>query len=423
MTANESHWSRVIVGNGRDDGVFLTGATGFLGMELLVRYLERTERDVFVLVRGASDRQAAIRVRRMLLGLFGAGHPYARRVVPVCGDVTRAELGFDDRRDWIAERVNEVVHCAASVSFELGLRASRTIDVRGTRRVLEFAEHCATRGGLRRFSHVSTAFVAGEHVGCFSEDDLDVGQRFRNAYEQSKCEAELLVQRWRARLPITVLRPSIIVGERDSGWTASFNGLYRPMRAFSRGACTVLPARATTPVDVVSVDYVADAIFALAGSPEAEGATFHLTAGGHTSSVGELASLASRAFDRPAPWLIEPLVYRYVVRPLLVRSAGEERLCRTLERSEIFFPYFSTRARYDNRRARVALRPTGIATTPLPDYFEQLVEFALAADWGRRPIPRAASNGTVEPLTRPRARRGPAPRSSSEAPLQPALDR
>lgn len=419
MTADEPHWSRAIVGDGRDDGVFLTGATGFLGMELLVRYLQRTERNVFVLVRAVREREAAVRVRHTLLSLFGAGHPYARRVIPVRGDVTRSELGFGDRRAWVAEHVNEVVHCAASVSFELGLGASRATNVRGTRRVLEFAKHCATHGGLRRFSHVSTAFVAGEHAGCFSEDDLDVGQRFRNAYEQSKCEAELLVRRWGARLPITVLRPSIVVGERNSGWTTSFNGLYWPLRAFSRGAYTVLPARGPAPVDVVPVDYVADAIFALADSPEAEGATFHLTAGEHTSSVGELASLASRSFDRPAPRLIEPLVYRYAVRPLLVRAAGEERLRRTLKRSDIFFPYFSTRVRFDNRRARVALRPTGIAMTPLPDYFERLVEFALAADWGWRPIPRVTSRGTVEPLARRRARKRPAPRSSPEAPIQP----
>ena len=181
------------------------------------------------------------------------------------------------------------------MSFELGLQAARAINVEGTLRVLEFAERCHARGGLRRFSYISTAYVAGEHAGCFSEDDLDVGQRFRNAYEQSKFEAECLARPLRGqRLPITVLRPSIIVGERDSGWTASFNVLYWPLRAFARGAYAALPARRDAPVDVVPVDYVADAIFALSQAPEAEGATFHLTAGAHASSVGELVELATR---------------------------------------------------------------------------------------------------------------------------------
>jgi thioester reductase-like protein len=379
------------VGDLGSDGVLLTGATGFVGMELLARYLERTERRVYTLVRGADQHEAAARMQRTLHFLFGADHLYAERVVVVRGDITRPCLGLRGRRDVLAEEVSEIVHGAASISFELGLEASRAINVEGTRRVLAFAERCAARGGgLRRLSHISTAYVAGDHGGCFSEDDLDVGQRFRNAYEQSKFEAEALVARARGRLPITVLRPSIVVGERDSGWTASFNVLYWPLRAFARGAYMALPARRSAPVDVVPVDYVADAILHLSQAREAEGATFHLTAGAHTSSVGELVELATAFFERPAPYLLDPSVYRRVVHPLLVRSSRDERYRRALERSEVFFPYFATRVRYDDRRSRVALRGSGIGSPPpLRTYFERLVEFALAADWGRRQIPRA----------------------------------
>jgi long-chain acyl-CoA synthetase len=379
------------VGDLGSDGVLLTGATGFVGMELLARYLERTERRVYTLVRGADQDEAEARMQRTLHFLFGADHPYAERVVVVRGDITRPCLGLRGRRDVLAEEVSEIVHGAASISFELGLEASRAINVEGTRRVLAFAERCAARGGgLRRLSHISTAYVAGDHGGCFSEDDLDVGQRFRNAYEQSKFEAEALVARAGGRLPITVLRPSIVVGERDSGWTASFNVLYWPLRAFARGAYMALPARRSAPVDVVPVDYVADAILHLSQAREAEGATFHLTAGAHTSSVGELVELATAFFERPAPYLLDPSVYRRVVHPLLVRSSRDERYRRALKRSEVFFPYFATRVRYDDRRSRVALRGSGIGTPPpLRTYFERLVEFALAADWGRRQILRS----------------------------------
>jgi thioester reductase-like protein len=384
--------------------VLLTGATGFVGMELLARYLERTDRQVHALVRGASDREVAARLDGTLCCLFGADHPYASRVVAVRGDLTRPGLGLGRRRDALAERVGEVVHGAASVSFGLALDASRATNVEGTRRMLELAQRCQERGGLRRFTYISTAYVGGEHAGCFSEDDLDVGQSFRNAYERSKFEAERLIASWRTRLPVTVTRPSIIVGEREGGWTASFNVLYWPLRAFSRGAYAALPARADAPVDVVPVDYVADAILALSRAPEAEGETFHLTAGTHVSSVGELVGLASRFFERPAPRLIDPTVYRRVVHPLLIRTSRDERFRRMLRHSEVFFPYFAARAHYDNRRARVALRGAGIGPSPLGDYFDQLVEFALAADWGRRQIPRAA--GTVVALSnRRRARR------------------
>ncbi len=372
-------------------------------MELLARYLEHTDRPVYALVRGADNREVAARMEHTLLCLFGRDHPYAGRVVAVRGDITRTGLGLRGKREALAGQVSEIVHAAASVSFELGIEASRAINVEGTRHVLEFAERCHARGGLRRLSYISTAYVAGDRAGCFSEDDLDGGQRFRNAYEQSKFEAETLVAGSRARLPITVLRPSIIVGERDSGWTASFNVLYWPLRAYARGAYAALPARRDAPVDVVPVDYVADAILALTQAREAEGATFHLTAGAHASTVGELVELASAFFERPAPRLIEPSLYRRLVHPLLVRASHDERQRRALARSELFFPYFATRVHYDDRRARVALRGTGIAPTPLRTYFDRLVEFALAAEWGRRQMPRAGATGNAGAPARPRA--------------------
>ncbi len=396
------------------DGVFLTGATGFVGMELLARYLEHTDRRVYALVRGPDDREAAARMERVLLCLFGPEHPHGERVVAVRGDITRPALGIRDGLNHLAGRVNEVVHGAATVAFDLDLQTARAINVKGTQRVLEFAERCRSRGGLRRFSYISTAYVAGEHAGCFSEDDLDVGQRFRNTYEQSKFEAECVVGRLREQLPVTVLRPSIVVGERDSGWTASFNVLYWPLRAFARGAYAALPARRDAPVDVVPVDYVADAVFALSQAPEAEGSTFHLTAGTHASSVGELVELATRFFGRPSPRLIDPSLYRRVVHPLLVRGARDEHYRRALTRSEIFFPYFAMRVAYDDRRTRVALGGTGIHPAPLHSYFDQLVEFALDAEWGRRQIPRA---GAVRGLTASPHRATQVPRAHAQAVL------
>ncbi|HKB51142.1 MAG TPA: SDR family oxidoreductase [Solirubrobacterales bacterium] len=395
--------------------VLLTGATGFVGMELLARFLERTDRHVFALVRGADDRAAAARMEHTLRSLFGIAHPYAERVTAVRGDITRPGLGLRGDGDGLARQVSEIVHGAASVSFELELKASRAINVQGTRWVVEFAERCRARGGLRRFSYISTAYVAGDHRGRFSEDDLDVGQSFRNAYEQSKFEAESLVARACRRLPITVLRPSIVVGERGSGWTASFNVLYWPLRAFARGAYPALPARRDAPVDVVPVDYVADAIFTLSQAPEAEGGTYHLTAGADATNVGELVELAAERFGRPAPRLIAPAVYRRVVHPLLVRASRDQRHRQALARSEVFFPYFAMGVVYDDRRSRVALHATGIGPTPLRRYFDQLVDFALAAEWGRRPIPRAgATEGAMPRLAGPPAQ-VPTPSARSAA--------
>jgi long-chain acyl-CoA synthetase len=383
-----------------EDAVLLTGATGFVGMELLMRYLGRTDRDVYVLVRARSDAEARARVDRTLRCLYGAQHRHGDRVVAVRGDIASPRLGLTEREmDVLAERTVEIVHGAASVSFALGLADARAINLEGTRRMLELAARCQASKGLRRLSYISTAYVAGDHSGCFSEDDLDVGQGFRNAYEQSKLEAERLVCAQRGRLPITVMRPSIVVGERESGWTVSFNVLYWPLKAFSRGAYPAVPARAETVVDIVPVDYVADAIFALSQLREAEGATFHITAGERAGSVGELVELASEFFARPAPRLLPPSLYRRTVHPLLLRATRDERRRRILRRSETFFPYFAAKVVYDNRRTRAALHGTGIAPPRLHAYFDRLVEFALAAEWGRRSISRAQA-AMAPPITR-----------------------
>ena len=139
----------------------------------------------------------------------------------------------------------------------------------------------------------------------------------------------------------------------------------------------------------MSVDYVADAIFALTQAPDAEGSTYHLTAGPTASTVAEVVELATKRFGRPAPRMLAPWLYRRVVHPVLVHSSRDKRRRRALERSKAYFPYFAVDVVYDDRRARAALTPAGIGPAPLRRYFDRLVEFALAADWGRRPIPRA----------------------------------
>jgi thioester reductase-like protein len=367
-------------------GVLLTGATGFLGGEILARLLERDERPVYALVRADSDEGAAARLERVVTSLLG-GAARPGRAIAVAGDVTSPRLGMSGRRrDWLAERVDRVIHCAATVSFTLGLDESRAINVEGTRRMLDLAASCAERGGIDSFVHVSTAYVAGTHSGDFGEHDLDVGQGFRNAYERSKFEAELVVRRRAQELPVQVVRPSIVVGDSRSGWTPAFNVLYTPLRAFSRGAYPLIPARPEAPVDIVPADFVADAVLALAGRP-GSGATHHVVAGRRASTVGEIVELASANARRRAPLLVPPRLYRGLIHPVLVRTGPRQRR-QALRRSEIFFPYFAMEVRYNDRRARSALTPLGLEPPPLRSYFDRLMDFARLAEWGRRPYER-----------------------------------
>ncbi|HYZ79795.1 MAG TPA: SDR family oxidoreductase [Solirubrobacteraceae bacterium] len=364
--------------------VLLTGATGFVGMELLARYLQRGDRGVVALVRAQSHEGAQARIDGVLENLFGADAPaYRPRVRAVAADMTAPGLGLSEaERAEVIERVTKIIHSAASVSFALELKEARAINLEGTRRMLELAELAQERGRLECYAHISTAFVAGNHPGSFSEGDADVGQSFHNSYEQSKFEAEQLV-RAQDGLPYTILRPSIVVGDRNNGWTAAFNVLYWPMRAFARGLFTAVPAIPSAAVDVVSIDYVADAAYQLCETSCGTGATYHLTAGEHASTIAELAGLASRYFRRPVPRVVPPAEFAEMTLGSAERKA--------LEASSEYFPYFCMEGTFDDREARKRLEPDGITTAPLRDYVDRLLDFATRSRWGKRPISRAAA--------------------------------
>jgi thioester reductase-like protein len=361
--------------------VLLTGSTGFVGMELLARYLQRGDRNVVTLVRADDHAAAQARVDAVLENLFGAeAAGYRPRVHAVAADMTAPDLGLSEaERTELAQRVTKIVHSAASVSFTLPLDEARAINLEGTRRMLELAELARQHGGLECYAHISTAFVAGDHAGAFAECDADVGQTFHNSYEQSKFEAEQLV-RSHEGLPYTILRPSIVVGDRNNGWTSAFNVLYWPMRAFARGLFTAVPAIASAPVDVVSIDYVADAAYQLCETSCGNGATYHLTAGEHASTIAELAGLASRYFRKPVPRVVSPAEFATMTLGTAERKA--------LEAGSEYFPYFCMEGTFDDRETRKRLEPDGITTLPLRDYVDRLLDFATRARWGKRPISR-----------------------------------
>jgi thioester reductase-like protein len=331
--------------------VLLTGATGFVGKEILDRFLDR-DRRVFALVRADDDAAAARRLS-----------PHAR-LTAVAGDIERPGLGLAPATaDRLAGEVTTVVHCAASISFDLSLEASRRVNVGGTRHVLDVAKRCER---LDRLSYVSTAYVAGEPRRLFQEDELDVGQRFRNPYERSKFEAERMVRERARGLPLQILRPSIVVGDSRTGRTSSFNVLYGPLKALARGAIPVIPGRRESPVDVVPVDYVADRTVELA--EQGPDGTYHLVAGRNATTVGRLLDLASARLGCRQPAVLPPTAYRRLLHPWLRRKYSG------LRRMEVYFPYFSMRVRFDDRRLGPA--------PPVEGYFNRLVDFAERARWG-----------------------------------------
>jgi thioester reductase-like protein len=356
----------------------LTGATGFVGMELLAHLAAADERPIYALVRAPDQAAADVRMAAVRAAVFGDAAHHAERIHAVPADLQRSRLGIGHRRRGeLAANVSEVVHCAASVSFAEDLAAARAVNVQGTRRVLELAGELP---GLRRLVHVSTAYVAGARRGVCLPDEVNVRGPHRNPYERSKAEAEAFARVAMAQLPIVVARPSIVVGHSVTGWTSSFNVLYGPLRAFAHGTLTLIPGRRRGPVDVVPVDHVARELLGLLRAPDIDGRTVHLTAGAATTTVGELSALGAAAFGRRAPRVVPAGLYRRAVHPLLLRCGPQSRR-RALRRSEVYLPYFDVRCTFDASDSPAA--------PPLADYFERLCAFAVDAGWGRREITRA----------------------------------
>ena len=362
--------------------ILLTGATGFVGMAVLARLLAAGH-EVHCLVRAADDAEADSRLRAVL----------ARVQAPASGRAVADRRATSPRPAWASaiatmsspRGVGTVIHSAASVAFDLPIEEARAINVEGTQRVLDFA---GAVPGLQRVTYVSTAYVAGDRRGTAYEDDRETGA-FRNTYERSKHEAEALVRS--STLPWTIARPSIVVGESTTGWTASFNVLYGPLRAFDAGAYPVLPARRRSPVDVVSVDYVADAVAALAHHPEAAGrdlppdrGSADVERGGDHRRWRRAASIAPpRAWSRRAP--TGGSCIRSSCGARRPRRAGCSSAARSTSRTSRCACASTT------PRSRALLEPMGIAPAPLGDYFGRIIEFARAARWGKRPLDRAAA--------------------------------
>jgi len=331
-------------------------------MEVLARLARLTDRDVTVLVRAPDDGAATARLGRVLRSILRPGEEPECRIRAVAADVEAPGLGLSKpARERLLCDAEAVVHCAASVSFTLPLAEARRINVGGTRNMLELA---AEAPNLDRFVHVSTAYVAGDRDGVCHETECAVGQSPRNSYEQTKLEAEEAVRD--SGVPATVVRPSIIVGDSRTGWTPAFNVIYWPLQAFARGMFPTVPCDPSTPVDIVPVDVVADALASFALDDFEEG-TIHVVSGDDASNAGELAELAAEAFGAKPPRFVAP---------------GEDPEAEKL--AGAYLPYFRNRSVFAPGRGH----ELGFVAPPLHRYFDAIMDHAKRAEWGRVKVPR-----------------------------------
>ena len=359
--------------------ILVTGATGFLGVQLVRELLEaQPHARLALLIRDRADQSGQQRAESIV-------PPAERARVDVySGDVGHPNCGLDTAvYQRLCAEATRVIHSAATVRFDHSLEEARRINVEGTRRVLDFA---AGMSQLRSLAYVGTAYVAGERSDLVRENELNVGQGYRNTYEQTKAEAEALVRSRLSSLPGVILRPSIIVGDSRTGVTSSFKMMYWPLKIYARRLWRTVPGFPDAVLDVVPVDYVAASVARLLFDEAARGSAVHLCAGPRGSAtIQQIAQRAAEYFQVAEPRYVDPKLFFAAVRPLLFLALwGRKR--RVLRDGRAYRDYFTMRMQFDTSNAERLLEPAGVRPPLVLDYLDRLFHYCVASEWGRKPV-------------------------------------
>jgi thioester reductase-like protein len=294
------------------------------------------------------------------------------RVRVVLGAVDALDLGMSgsDYRE-VVEATTAIHHMAGMQDMRANPDTLRRVRVDGTRRVLELAAACPR---LTRLCHWSSVHVAGKRKGVVLEEDLDEGQSFSNQFEELQCAAEKLARAAQQRLPVTVLRPGVIIGDSRTGAIDRFDGPYYLMVLIVRNTTQValpLPGRGSAPLHLVPIDFVIDAAHALSQDERAAGKTYHLVDPNPLPARRVYELVAEHAQTVSPRGFIPQGITR-----TLMRAPGIERLSRA---PRAFMESFDHQVFFNSRHAQALLGEHGISCPPFDSYVHNLLRFLRVA--------------------------------------------
>jgi thioester reductase-like protein len=347
-------------GSVSDKVVFCTGAGGFIGRYILSHYLETQDSDLYLLEYGQfRDRLEAFLDEHLRTSDQRA------RVHVVSGNIAEPGLGLAPAvAEELRARVTHAIHLAALYNLAAPRDISVRINVDGTRHVLEFLR---TARAFERLLYVSTVAVVGTHSGTFREGDLDVGQRFRNHYEETKFLAERVVREQANAIPTVIVRPATVVGHSRTGAIEKIDGPYYALGMIARNMHRIVPDTGDARFQFAPVDFIADAAYHLFEDEASVGKVFHLV-DPEPLTYMEFIEMACRVMGRPKPLLALPAA---LMRPM-GRLPMFERV--TGVPPEAFEQSFYS-VDYDTTNATAALTKHGVACPSVSSYIDVMVNY------------------------------------------------
>jgi long-chain acyl-CoA synthetase len=331
------------------DIVFFTGATGFLGTQIIRRLIKKEDINVIVLVRGENFEAALRHLSRAWwewpdlmdeidgLKKFNTRDYRDNKINLINGDLSEENLGLEnDLYYFLVKTLTHIIHTAADIRLNAPLEVLRRINVQGTENLIRLASEAHKNHTIRRFSHLSTAYVAGGQTENISEDSLTDNYGFLSNYERSKYEGELKVKT--SGLPFSIFRPGMVVGDSKTGYLKTFNTIYVLIRLYINKQLPLMPVSEDVKINLVPVDYIADTVVELTFDQKTEGLTFHVTAPYDTlpdvkEFIDYIQQWANRNFGLKlsTPIFLSSSSIPYISYLLKISGSNGKRLSKTME--------------------------------------------------------------------------------------------